>query len=116
MLNTTPEFDNSNYLMRATQGNGTPEYLTFTRAEDRRGFCETPGAMAIGLLMQGGVSGINAAALLLDKFERDWSLDPIAQPHLCDFRQLTTPLTTAYEGFEHVVNQFALILLDRKIG
>lgn len=116
LLNTTPEFDNSNYLMRATQGNGTPEYLTFTRAEDRRGFCETPGAMAIGLLMQGGVSGINAAALLLDKFERDWSLDPIAQPHLCDFRQLTTPLTTAYEGFEHVVNQFALILLDRKIG
>ncbi|MHA8260097.1 hypothetical protein [Klebsiella pneumoniae] len=116
LLNTTPEFDNSNYLMRAMQGNGTPEYLTFTRAEDRRGFCETPGATAIGLLMQGSVSGTNAAALLLDKFERDWSMDPIAQPHLCDFRQLTTPLTTAYEGFEHVVNQFALILLDRKIG
>lgn len=114
LLNTTPEFDNSNYLMRATQGNGTPEYLTFTRAEDRRGFCETPGAMAIGLLMQGSVSGVNAAALLLDKFERDWSIDPIAQPHLCDFRQLTTPLTVAYEGFEHVVNQFALILFDRQ--
>ncbi len=116
LLNITPEFDNSNYLMRGMQGNGTPDYLRFIRAEDRRGFCETPGAAAIGLLMRGGVSGVNAAALLLDKFERDWSLDPIAQPHLCDFRQLTTPLTTAYEGFEHVVNQFALILLDRKIG
>ncbi len=116
LLNTTPEFDNSNYLMRGMQGNGTVDYLRFIRAEDRRGFCETPGAAAIGLLMHGGVSGINAAALLLDKFERDWSMDPIAQPHLCDFRQLTTPLTTAYEGFEHVVNQFALILLDRKIG
>ncbi len=116
LLNITPEFDNSNYLMRGLQGNGTPDYLRFIRAEDRRGFCETPGAAAIGLLMRGGVSGVNAAALLLDKFERDWSLDPIAQPHLCDFRQLTTPLTVAYEGFEHVVNQFALILLDRKIG
>ena len=115
LLNITPEFDNSNYLMRGLQGNGTPDYLRFIRAEDRRGFCETPGAAAIGLLMRGGVSGVNAAALLLDKFERDWSMDPIAQPHLCDFRQLTTPLTVAYEGFEHVVNQFALILLDRKI-
>ncbi|ENZ7533036.1 hypothetical protein M4C22_14670 [Klebsiella pneumoniae] len=115
LLNTTPEFDNSNYLMRGMQGNGTVDYLRFIRAEDRRGFCETPGAAAIGLLMHGGVSGINAAALLLDKFERDWSLDPIAQPHLCDFRQLTTPLTVAYEGFEHVVNQFAIILLDRQI-
>ncbi len=116
LLNTTPEFDNSNYLMRGMQGSGTVDYLRFIRAEDRRGFCETPGAAAIGLLMHGGVSGINAAGLLLDKFERDWSMDPIAQPHLCDFRQLTTPLTVAYEGFEHVVNQFALILLDRKIG
>ncbi|HCT9077059.1 TPA: hypothetical protein OUB96_003099 [Klebsiella pneumoniae] len=113
LLNITPEFDNSNYLMRGMQGNGTPDYLRFIRAEDRRGFCETPGAAAIGLLMQGGVSGVNAAALLLDKFERDWSIDPIAQPHLCGFRQLSTPLTTAYEGFEHVINQFALMLLDR---
>ncbi|HCT9074280.1 TPA: hypothetical protein OUB96_000241 [Klebsiella pneumoniae] len=116
LLNITPEFDNSNYLMRGMQGNGTPDYLRFIRAEDRRGFCETPGAAAIGLLMHGGVSGINAAALLLDKFEKDWSLDPIAQPHLCDFRQLTTPLTVAYEGFEHVVNQFALLLLDKQVG
>ncbi|VGF35057.1 hypothetical protein [Klebsiella pneumoniae] len=116
LLNITPEFDNSNYLMRGMQGNGTPDYLRFIRAEDRRGFCETPGAAAIGLLMRGGVSGVNAAALLLDKFERDWSIDPIAQPHLCDFRQLTTPLTVAYEGFEHVVNQFGLILLDKRIG
>lgn len=114
LLNITPEFDNSNYLMRGMQGNGTVDYLRFIRAEDRRGFCETPGAAAIGLLMRGGVSGVNAAALLLDKFEKDWSLDPIAQPHLCDFRQLTTPLTVAYEGFEHVVNQFALMLLDKR--
>lgn len=116
LLNVTPEFDNSNYLMRGMQGNGTVDYLRFIRAEDRRGFCETPGAAAIGLLMHGSISGVNAAALLLDKFEKDWSLDPIAQPHLCDFRQLTTPLTTAYEGFEHVVNQFALLLLDKQVG
>lgn len=115
LLGIVPEFDNSNYLMRGMQGNGTPEYLKFIRAEDRRGFCETPGAMAIGLLMHGSVSSTNAAALLLDKFEQDWSVDPIAQPHLCDFRQLTTPLTVAYEGFEHVINQFAIILLDRLV-
>lgn len=113
LLGTTPEFDNSNYLMRATLGNGSPDYLRFIRAEDRRGFCETAGAMAVGLVLKDGISCINAAALLLDRFEKDWSTDPIAQPHLADFRQLTTPLTVAYEGFEHVANQFALVLLDK---
>ncbi|MCP6065832.1 hypothetical protein NL348_26795, partial [Klebsiella pneumoniae] len=43
LLNITPEFDNSNYLLRAMLGNGSPDYLNFTLAEDRRGFCETAG-------------------------------------------------------------------------
>ncbi|EMM0381401.1 hypothetical protein RI811_003859, partial [Pluralibacter gergoviae] len=112
----TPEFDNSNYLLAATLGNGSPDYLNFILAEDRRGFCETAGAMSVGLMSLDRVSTTNAAYLLLQRFEQDWSVDPIAQPHLADFRQLTHPLTVAYEGFEHVVNQFALILLDRKLG
>ncbi|HID2522391.1 TPA: hypothetical protein ACXGDN_004256 [Klebsiella pneumoniae] len=114
LLNITPEFDNSNYLLRATLGNGSPDYLNFTLAEDRRGFCETAGAMAVGLMSLDRVSTTNAAYLLLERFEQDWSVDPIAQPHLADFRQLTTPLTVAYEGFEHVCNQFALTLLDKQ--
>lgn len=114
LLNITPEFDNSNYLVAATLGNGSPDYLNFILAEDRRGFCETAGAMAVGLMSLDRVSTTNAAYLLLERFEQDWSVDPIAQPHLADFRQLTTPLTVAYEGFEHVCNQFALTLLDKQ--
>ena len=114
LLNITPEFDNSNYLVAATLGNGSPDYLNFILAEDRRGFCETAGAMAVGLMSLDRVSTTNAAYLLLERFEQDWSVDPIAQPHLADFRQLTYPLTVAYEGFEHVCNQFALTLLDKQ--
>lgn len=114
IISTIPDFDNSRYLIAGTLGNGSPDYQRFIIAEDRRGFVETAGAMAVGLMNLDSVSAINAAYLLLTKFEQDFSADPIAQPHLADFRQLTTPLTVAYEGFEHAINQFALVMIDRQ--
>lgn len=114
IISAIPDFDNSRYLIGGTLGNGSPDYQRFIIAEDRRGFVETAGAMAVGLMNLDSVSAINTAYLLLTKFEQDFSTDPIAQPHLADFRQLTYPLTVAYEGFEHAVNQFALVLLDRQ--
>lgn len=114
IISAIPDFDNSRYLIAGTLGNGSPDYQRFIIAEDRRGFVETAGAMAVGLMNLDSVSAINAAYLLLTKFEQDFSSDPIAQPHLADFRQLTTPLTVAYEGFEHAINQFALVLIDRR--